>query len=572
LKLKENTNPKKLEELSSAFTLSDMEIFIFPNLIYSLVLANILSPAIWEWRKDPWFKNMGKRNFNQKVNRIKQYIMDNYAFNLDLDTWGLTTKEREIDRFSPWIDPETLSRSNALFGYEGDKYYFSIDIRKHFGLDKYNNSIIPYWKTETVEAMNAFRYKKEYKSGAGECVSLAALYAAALFVVGKIPLEEIFLIATPLHSQNFIAHKQGIITNNRRIVTKNMWFNGTALSAKARRALENEKVTIVSHVTGYIHTLYPEASINPEAYQKFSRSLREFLSAPVEPRMLANYLRQDDEFQACFQFEWDLNGKKRYIPLEKIYAYEHTSSNNFSTDSRMALLKEIDPEEFHNSKLDRRIVLNRLEEQMQSGEKFSLKHFNEAVCSEDCFKDCPEMGRMVEGFNQFIRTNPQLPDEKKKTFIVNSVPDISIDQSREEILELIRSSADTDPMAELALYAYRDAEFIDWRPMLKAVVERNPVCLEVFKGLPLSECYEKLNGMENRSIYPDKRLALPDEVVNFSRGDGVEKALCLLNVIKNRHPEKTVPLQVSKRDVKVIFEGMEFGFDSEKGIQKAAEY
>ena len=35
------------EEKSSATTLSDMEIFIFPELMYSLVLANIPSPRIW---------------------------------------------------------------------------------------------------------------------------------------------------------------------------------------------------------------------------------------------------------------------------------------------------------------------------------------------------------------------------------------------------------------------------------------------------------------------------------------------------------------------------------------------
>jgi len=40
-----------------------------------------------------------------------------------------------------------------------------------------------------------------------------------------------------------------------------MWFNGTSLSDKARRALENEKVTIVSHISGYIHTVYPDATL-----------------------------------------------------------------------------------------------------------------------------------------------------------------------------------------------------------------------------------------------------------------------------------------------------------------------
>jgi len=191
------SDKKNLEKFSSAFTLSDMEIFIFPELFYPLVLANIISPILWEWRDNPWFKDVEKKSFAYKTNRIKQFIIQNYVFNLDLSTWGLTTKSNEIERFKDFFDMELLKQSNALFGYEGDKYYFDIDIRKHFGLDKYDSDIIPYWKTETIEAMTAFRYKDPFTSGAGECVSLSALYAAAMFVVGKVPLEKIFLIATP---------------------------------------------------------------------------------------------------------------------------------------------------------------------------------------------------------------------------------------------------------------------------------------------------------------------------------------------------------------------------------------
>ena len=116
------------EKYTSAFTLSDMEIFVFPELMYSLVLANIMSPIIWKWRDDDWFKGMENKSFNYKVNRVKQFIMERTRFNLDLDTWGLTTKERELARFKDFIDIEILKKSNALFGYEGDKYYFSLDI------------------------------------------------------------------------------------------------------------------------------------------------------------------------------------------------------------------------------------------------------------------------------------------------------------------------------------------------------------------------------------------------------------------------------------------------------------
>src|SRR4030042_6680166 len=126
------SDKKTLEKYSSAYTLSDMEIFIFPDLFYPLVLANIMSPVIWRWRDDPWFIDMPRKNFIRRANRIKQYIIDNYIFNLDLETWGLTEQEKETARSSDFFTTELLRQSNALFGYEGDRYYFSIDIRRHF--------------------------------------------------------------------------------------------------------------------------------------------------------------------------------------------------------------------------------------------------------------------------------------------------------------------------------------------------------------------------------------------------------------------------------------------------------
>jgi hypothetical protein len=150
-------NAEQIEKYSSAVTLSDMEVFVFPELMFALLLANIMSPAIWKWRDIATFKKLDGKGPYKKFMRLKQFIMDEYEFNLDLDTWGLTSKKRELERFAKYISPEDIARSNGLFGYEGDKYYFDVDIRKHFGLDKYDGDIIPYWKTETVEAMNAFR-------------------------------------------------------------------------------------------------------------------------------------------------------------------------------------------------------------------------------------------------------------------------------------------------------------------------------------------------------------------------------------------------------------------------------
>ena len=270
------------EEKSAAATLSDMEIFIFPELMYALVLANILSPRLWRWRELDWFAGIREMRPKKRLQRLRQHIMDNYTFNLDLETWGLTTQARELARFAPFLSPDEIASSNALFGYHGDAYYYDIDIRRHFGLDKYTSDVIPYWKTETVEAMDAFRRKPGHSVGAGECVSLAGLYAAAAFVVCGLTLDSIYLMATPLHSQNFLDVDTGILTNNRRLVTRAMWSNGTVISQQARRALEHERVTIVSHATGYIHLLYPEATISHSAYADFAAKLDAFLVPPQD--------------------------------------------------------------------------------------------------------------------------------------------------------------------------------------------------------------------------------------------------------------------------------------------------
>ncbi len=410
--------PISLEEKSSACTLSDMEIFIFPDLMYALTLANILSPRLWAWRRLGWFRGIREMRPKKRLQRLRQHIMDNYTFNLDLDTWGLTRQERELARFAPFLAPEEIAKSNALFGYQGDVYYYDIDIRRHFGLDRYTSDTIPYWKTETIEAMDAFRHRSGHTVGAGECVSLAGLYAAAAFVVCGLPLESIYLMATPLHSQNFIDVDTGILTNNRRLVTKAMWANGTVISQQARRALEHERVTIVSHVSGYIHLLYPEATIDPAAYNSFSARLREFLVPP---------------------------------------------------------------------------------------------------------SDAPDQ-RLVE---------PRLPDASRVSFVRTDEPlGITPEMDYPEIVDRLEALRPVNRAAALAPYAAHDLGRTEHEPFVKAALERSPVSKNALQGVPEKEVVARLAALGNDSIYDGpSRLAQPDEVWNFGRGDGLEKCLLAANVL-----------------------------------------
>jgi hypothetical protein len=564
------SDKKILEKYSSAFTLSDMEIFIFPELFYPLILADIMSPELWKWRDDPWFLDIEKKSFTVKANRIKQYIIQNYVFNLDLSTWGLTSKSAEIKRFSDFFDMEILRQSNALFGYEGDKYYFDIDIRKHFGLDKYDSDIIPYWKTETIEAMGAFKYKDNFRTGAGECVSLSALYAAAMFVVGRIPLKKIFLIATPLHSQNFIIEKDGLITNNRRIVTKNMWYNGTSLSEKARRAMENEKVTIVSHISGYIHTIYKDATIDRDCYNFFSVKLKEFLSTKLTSLIFINFLRFKSKYKTLFQYRCDCSGTVRYISLEKMFEYEHSSKFNVSTETRGSLVKEIEGDDFHLSPIQWKIMLNDIEEILDKHSGKSLAAIEIEFIKKTGTEYEEVITEMFKELNNFIFIDPKIPDPSKN-FMVTDNLNISNQDNRDDIINMITEQQANSETARLSLYVYRDMDYIDWRPFLKAAFERNPVSFTDLNEKNNYEVYSLLKELPVESIYDGNRLALPDEVWNFKRGDGIEKAFLLTDFLLHKDNSAHVKIEIDNKNILLSSEGHQFHFISHKNLKKSIE-
>ncbi|MEA4893459.1 MAG: hypothetical protein VB085_13045 [Peptococcaceae bacterium] len=535
--------PRDLEKYSSAVSLSDMEVFLFPELILSLALANIMSPIIWTWKEDPWFAGLDKMSPYKKALRVKQYIIDKYAFNLDLDTWGLTTKETELARFSSFIDEKALSKSNALFGYEGDKYYFDIDIRRHFGLDKYNSNVIPYWKTETIEAMTAFWRKEGHDRGAGECVSFSVLYYAALFILAGIPLEDMYMMATPLHSQNFIDMKDGVLTNNRRLVTKIMWCNGTELSAKARRALENEEITMVCTNEGYVHTLYPEATIPRERYQRFCRQLSSFLETPPTNEILVNFLRQAPKWQPYFQFSAVVDERLTYFPAEDLYTAEETNlSANAPTLDRLA--DTLPKENPRHEPLPRRVLISRPLEEIYK-----------------------ELGRdFTVEFKTFCHISPRLPaaDKDYHDSFAISLQGLN---TREEIIAYLSSIRKESSIADLAFTAYRDLNLSPWEPFLKAALERNPVCLEAVRRRSPMAIYEILRDFGSDSIYDGTRLAQPDEVWNFKTGDGLEKAVCMWNILRDRFPAQHWSIEIRDQNACLSCQTHSYCFPTAKGYE-----
>lgn len=415
--------------------------------------------------------------------------------------------------------------------------------------------------------MEAFQFKEGYPHGAGECVSLAALYAAAAFVVIGIPLNDIYLLATPLHSQNFLDCGEGILTNNRRIVTKRMWFNGTEISAKARRALENERITIVAHRTGYIHTLYPDATVDPNQFGHFKERLEGYLNTAITFEILANFLRQNSDLQHCFQIVHNCCGKPRYIEAEKVYHYEHSSKARVGEKNQSTLLHEIEEDEYYPKPLPNRLLMSELEaffknRSLPTNDAATLellkKQLNHNCCKDDL---------VLTGLLAYCRTIPHLPTEGKSW--KKAVPiDLEHVASREDAIAKIEQLRMVNSSADLAFSALRDLTRSPWKPFLKAAFERNPVSIAALHDYTPQKLYTQLHQLPPYSVYEDaSRLAQPDEVWNFKRGDGLEQALCFMNVLRSLSPALPCTLkQQSENTVFVEYGSETFTFEFSKQV------
>ena len=73
--------------------------------------------------------------------------------------------------------------------------------------------------------------------------------------------------------------------------------------------------------------------------------------------------------------------------------------------------------------------------------------------------------------------------------------------------------------------------------------------------------------MAGESIYGGAgRLAQPDEVWNYGRGDGVEKALLLANIFRQRAPDESMTIDIFSGHAKLKAGSQEYVFATGKGL------
>ncbi|MGQ9620743.1 MAG: hypothetical protein ACUVTX_07155 [Bacteroidales bacterium] len=295
--------------------------------------------------------------------------------------------------------------------------------------------------------------------------------------------------------------------------------------------------------------------------------LKAFLKTELTAPFFINFLRLKSKYKSLFQFRCDCRDYSKYISLDKIFEYEHNSKFLAVPKTRHLLLNEIEGDDFHLSPLQGKLVLNAFEEILNNNESKSLEIIENEFLKVSGENFSSVIREMMADIKKFLITKPVLPPENKN-FVQHPVPKIYQNNSREEIIQEITSMAYESEMCRLALYVYRQMDIIDWLPFIRAAIERNSVSFKEFEKSDISDIYNLLVRMPDTSIYDGKRLAMPDEVWNFGRGDGMEKSLLLAGNIVERDKNEEVEIIADGSRVDLNYRRRVYNFTSSKGFKK----
>jgi hypothetical protein len=250
-----------------------------------------------------------------------------------------------------------------------------------------------------------------------------------------------------------------------------------------------------------------------------------------------------------------------------MFEYEHNSKFSVAFETREQLINEIEGDEFHLSPLPGKMLLNEAERILESSKGRELKDIENEFVNSFGKENKAVIADMFREIKKFIITVPKLPGGKKK-HKETVIPVISTDHSSEEIYKEILSKAGSSELCNLALYAFRQMDILDWTPYVKAAIERNPVALTELENKSIKEVYDILKILPDESIYSGPRLSLPDEVWNFKRGDGIEKAFLLAGFILRNDHTREVVIDISDKTVNLDSNGLNFRFKSNKNLKR----
>jgi len=280
---------QQLDKLSAAVSLTVLEIDFLPQkLVPAFLLANLMSPALWAWRDE---KNAVADNGilyspKNRLNQIQRFFHHYTCTNIDGepggDPWGLldfAEEEKRVGKeFVDIIRGEYDATFRKLLVETPDSQFGQIINQPY-----YRAGFFPRLKNETLEVMNAFMSVNEEGKSSGKCIGLGMLWAAALVVWGRFPLDRIVITGNRAHMFVYLDVDDGHLLNNTKWFSTTRINNQSDLSEFARVVASSSETTFFYNPSiGMCHCTSRISQIPHHQVTDIYEDISKFVSSPLK--------------------------------------------------------------------------------------------------------------------------------------------------------------------------------------------------------------------------------------------------------------------------------------------------
>jgi len=286
---KEIEPDKRIETLSRAVTLTVFELETDREKLFpAYLIANIMSPALWRWRKkrnarkpDGSLKSV-KGRLRDLQRQLHHYSFTNYPNTPGGDPWGLLSFSKEEQRLGKGYIRKVKKEYDLILRYllaENPESQFGQIVNQPY----YKEGLFPRLRNETLEVMDAYEEISDDGRGSGKCAALAMLWAAALVVVGRFPPESITVVGNEAHLFIFLDIDDGHLFNNAKWFSKTRIHNTSDLSEFVKLVSTNTNTTFFYNLSGGLCDFRKHISTIPSAHlRNLLTSMNRFISIPLK--------------------------------------------------------------------------------------------------------------------------------------------------------------------------------------------------------------------------------------------------------------------------------------------------
>ncbi|MGV8079545.1 MAG: hypothetical protein AB2L22_05755 [Syntrophales bacterium] len=259
----------------------------YPDLIVALLIANLLSPRLWELA-GRIRSSGGSPGVESSMKKLHQFVNRNFYHTKSIEffrIWGLYEREAITDPDELFCSDRAMSIIKKGLR---DIHDPAFDLLKKL----IDNGAAPRFVYPTVDVILAYgRFLKDMKAhplGMTSCLDECVLIASLALASGSCRMEDIVFVGSPLHYTLYLfPDGEGYMFNAKReFFSRPAWLDLTGGDPERSSRMFLEKLTICDRIiTPFGYCVFPDgpATIAPGRMAETGERIARFLSArPAE--------------------------------------------------------------------------------------------------------------------------------------------------------------------------------------------------------------------------------------------------------------------------------------------------